>query len=139
MGQKYTEEYKADVLKLTDEIGVSAAFQRLGISTKTVYNWRRAVRLARGEMRGVEPCETPEPVVARLGLVLEQKDSNSSTVDEGQKKDIQFVRSGSNSPKPFDFLKKTLNQMPLLVQMPIYRPGLGNIFLRRNDITGPTL
>ena len=38
MGQKYTEEYKADVLKLADEIGVSAACQRLGISTKTVYN-----------------------------------------------------------------------------------------------------
>lgn len=42
MGQKYTEEYKADVLKLADEIGVGAACQQLGISTKTVYNWRRA-------------------------------------------------------------------------------------------------
>ena len=38
MGQKYTEEYKADVLKLADEIGVGAACQQLGISTKTVYN-----------------------------------------------------------------------------------------------------
>ena len=36
MGQKYTEEYKADVLKLADEIGVGAACQQLGISTKTV-------------------------------------------------------------------------------------------------------
>ena len=47
MGQKYDAEYKADVLKLADEIGVSAACQQLGISTKTVYNWRRAERLAR--------------------------------------------------------------------------------------------
>lgn len=38
MGRKYMEEYKADVLKLADEIEVSAACQRLGISTKTVYN-----------------------------------------------------------------------------------------------------
>ena len=66
MGRKYTEEYKADVLKLADEIGVSAACQRLGISTKTVYSWHRAERLARGEIRGVEPGETPEQAVARL-------------------------------------------------------------------------
>ena len=66
MGQKYNAEYKADVLKLADEIGVGAACQRLGISPKTVYNWRRAERLARGEICGVEPGETPEQAVARL-------------------------------------------------------------------------
>ena len=66
MGQKYTEEYKAYVLKLADEIGVSATCQRLGISTKTVYSCRRAERLARGDIRGVEPGETPEQAVARL-------------------------------------------------------------------------
>lgn len=72
-------------------------------------------------------------------LVLKQQDSNSSKVDEGQKRDIQFVISGSNSPKPLDILKETLNQIPLLVQMPIYGPGVGKIFLRRNYITGLTL
>ena len=66
MGRKYTEEYKADVLKLAYEIGVSAACQQLGISTKTVYSWRRAEQLARGEIRGVQPGETPEQAVARL-------------------------------------------------------------------------
>ena len=61
MGQKYSAEYKADVLKLADEIGVSAASEQLGLSTKTVYNWRREERLKRGELRGEysaarEPC-----------------------------------------------------------------------------------
>ena len=66
MGRKYTEEYKADVLKLADEIGVNAACRRLGISTKTVYNWRRAERLASDEIRGVQPEETPEQAITRL-------------------------------------------------------------------------
>lgn len=54
------------MLKLADEIGVSAACRWLGISTKPVYNWWRAGRLARGEIRGVQPGETQEQVVARL-------------------------------------------------------------------------
>lgn len=66
MEKKYSVEYKADVLKLADEIGVSAACQKLGISTKTVYNWRRAERLGKGELRGVQPRETPEQAVERL-------------------------------------------------------------------------
>lgn len=72
MGQKYNAEYKADVLKLADEIGVSAACQRLGLSTKTVYNWRRAERLKTGEIRGVQPGETPEQAVARLMRELQE-------------------------------------------------------------------
>ena len=66
MGQKYSAEYKADVLKLADEIGVSAASEQLGLSTKTVYNWRREERLKRGELRGVQPGETAEQAVERL-------------------------------------------------------------------------
>ena len=72
MGRKYTEEYKADVLKLADEIGVSAACRRLGISTKTVYNWRRAKRLASGEICGVQPGETPEQAITRLTHELQE-------------------------------------------------------------------
>ena len=66
MGQKYGAEYKADVLKLADEIGVSAACEHLGLSTKTMYNWRREERLKKGEVRGVQPGETSEQAVERL-------------------------------------------------------------------------
>lgn len=66
MREKYNADYKADMLKLADEIGVSAACRQLGISTKTVYNWGRAERLAKDEIRGVQPGETPEQAVARL-------------------------------------------------------------------------
>ena len=62
MGQKYSAEYKEDVLKLADEIGVRAACEQLGLSTKTVYNWRREERLK----RGVQPGETAEQAVERL-------------------------------------------------------------------------
>ena len=66
MGQKYNAEYKADVLKLADEIGVSAACQKLGLSTKTVYNWKRAERLSKGEIQGLQQGETPEQAIRRL-------------------------------------------------------------------------
>ena len=66
MGQKYSAEYKSDVIKLADEIGVGAACRQLGLSTKTVYNWRRAARLARGELQGVQPGETPEQALKRM-------------------------------------------------------------------------
>lgn len=45
---------------------MSAAYQRLGISPKAVYNWRQANRLTRWEICGVKPSETPEQAVARL-------------------------------------------------------------------------
>ena len=66
MVHKYSTEYKADVLKLAAEIGVSAACEQLGLSTKTVYNWRREDRLKRGEAPGVQPGETAEQAVERL-------------------------------------------------------------------------
>ena len=45
MGQEYNAEYKADVLKLADESGVSEACQRLGIYAKTIYMSMRDMEL----------------------------------------------------------------------------------------------
>lgn len=66
IGQKYSAEYKADVLKLANKIRINTACDRLGLSTKAVYNWRRGKRLKRGELQGVQPGETPEQAVERL-------------------------------------------------------------------------
>ena len=41
MSNTYTEEDRTEALKLAKEIGVTAASQRLGISVKTLYGWRR--------------------------------------------------------------------------------------------------
>lgn len=38
----------------------------MGLSTKTIYNWRRAECLKRSEVRDVQPSETPEQAVERL-------------------------------------------------------------------------
>ena len=40
MANKYSDEERAEALKLADEIGASAAAQRLGIKADTIYGWR---------------------------------------------------------------------------------------------------
>ena len=58
----------------------------------------------------------------RLGLVwkteqivLNQQNRDRSQINKGKKRSIQFVISGGNPAKPFDFLKETLNQMAFFV------------------------
>ncbi len=66
MVQKCDEEFRANALKLAEEIGVSTASKRLGISTKNLYNWRRSERLKNGQPHGAYPGETPEQTIKRL-------------------------------------------------------------------------
>lgn len=49
------DTWKGNVLKLADEIGGCATSQKLGIFLKTVYNWQKAERLEKDEVRGVLP------------------------------------------------------------------------------------
>jgi len=44
MANKYTEEERTEALKLADEIGASAAAQRLGIKVDTILGWRNRAR-----------------------------------------------------------------------------------------------
>jgi transposase len=44
MANKYSDEERAEALKLADEIGPSAAAQRLGIKVDTIYGWRNRAK-----------------------------------------------------------------------------------------------
>lgn len=74
-----------------------------------------------------------------MRVVLNQQNSNRSEEKEGQERGIALVISGGNSSKPLDFLEETLDQMALLVQMPVYWPRLGNVALWRDRVAGPML
>ena len=54
------------MLKLVDEIEVRAACEQMGLSIKTVYNWRREDGLKCGKLRGVQLGETAEQSVEHL-------------------------------------------------------------------------
>ena len=54
------------MLKLVDEIEVRAACEQMGLSTKTVYNWRWEDGLKCGKSRGVQLGETAEQSVEHL-------------------------------------------------------------------------
>ena len=60
-------------------------------------------------------------------------------MNKNQERGVQLVIFGSNSAKPLDFLKETLDQMPLFAQMPIYRPGIRNIALGQDHVISPML
>src|SRR5665647_3694459 len=44
MANKYNAEERAEALKLADEIGSSAAAQRLGMTADTIYGWRNRAK-----------------------------------------------------------------------------------------------
>ena len=67
---------------------------------------------------------------------LNQQNSDRGKVNESEKRDIQFVISGGDPAKPLELLEKTLNQMTLFIQPPVYRPWIRNIALWRDHIAG---
>ena len=67
MGSKYSKEFREEALRLCERDGVTAASQKLGLSTKALYAWQRVARLERGEApKGLRPGETTEQGYKRL-------------------------------------------------------------------------
>ena len=46
MNNKWSKEFKEDALRLSEKEGVQAASEKLGISKRQIYDWRRERRLA---------------------------------------------------------------------------------------------
>lgn len=64
--------------------------------------------------------------MSKLGLVLKlhlfvllQQNDHSSQEHKTNKRFIQLIVACCNSPKPFDLLKETLDQMAFLVSIPV--------------------
>jgi transposase-like protein len=75
MTNTYTEDDRKEALKLAEEIGVTNASQRLGISVKTLYEWRHKATQSR------EPVnKSGEPMTAE-----ELKTENNRLANENSK------------------------------------------------------
>lgn len=46
MNSKWSKEFKEDALRLSEKEGVQSASEKLGISKRQIYDWRRERRLA---------------------------------------------------------------------------------------------
>jgi transposase len=57
MANKYSSEERAEALKLADEIGATAAAQRLGIKADTIYGWR-----GRAKKKGIVLNQAGQPM-----------------------------------------------------------------------------
>lgn len=67
MNSKWSKEFKADALRLSEKEGVQTASEKLGISKRQIYDWRREGRLARVRPpKGLNPGETLEVYCERL-------------------------------------------------------------------------
>ena len=67
MDSKWSKEFKEDALRLAEKEGVQAANEKLGISKRQIYDWRRERRLAAVRPpKGLRPGESLEVYCDRL-------------------------------------------------------------------------
>ena len=72
MATTYTPDDQKQALKLAEEIGVTAASQRLGISLKTLYGWRKKSTQYKGPVNKIgEPMTAEEIKTENIRLAKE--------------------------------------------------------------------
>lgn len=66
--RKYTNDFKHRVVTLANEIGVTEASQKLGVSTSNIYNWKESLlkvgRVSKSDTKS--PTESSEEELKRL-------------------------------------------------------------------------
>lgn len=84
---RYSAEFKAEALKLCDQIGVSAASRELGLATSQLYNWRVLAR-SQDTLSAADSEQARE--IARLKRELAEKDEELAIL---KKATAYFARS----------------------------------------------
>ncbi len=70
---KYSKEFKADAVRLSEREGVKAASEALGVPKSKLYDWRRARRIGpKGLPKGLKPGESVEEGFKRLEKEIEE-------------------------------------------------------------------
>ena len=82
--KRYSNEFKEEALELSKEIGVRQVSEKLGITQKTLYTWRRKKRLA-GEWAN----RSGEPDTERIKR-LEKENDELRQANEILKKAMGF-------------------------------------------------
>lgn len=66
-GKTYTAEFKTDALRMAEKSSIKATSDKLDISEKTLYRWRKEARETKnGTVKGMLPGETAEQAIRRL-------------------------------------------------------------------------
>jgi transposase-like protein len=66
-GKKYSTTFKEDALKLSDREGVKSASEKLGITPRHIYAWRKTKQFIQtGRPKGLKPGETIEEGFQRI-------------------------------------------------------------------------
>ncbi len=64
---KYSKEFKADAVRLSEREGINAASEALGVPKSKLYDWRRTRRIGSQRLlRGLKPGESMEDGLKRL-------------------------------------------------------------------------
>lgn len=91
--RRYTDEFKADAIKLAQAVGGHEAARRLGVPTATIGNWKR--RAESEAMPSAEQAEAGAQPVRRPVSDLEAENSRLRRELADAKLDVEILRKAT--------------------------------------------